>query len=118
MRKWRADEERTDVKVGPFSKAENDALLAATNTFAVAHGLSVDGDYEWLRNLKTVGVTGDLRGGLMRDIANVLPNRKFTSVLSHLRRVTHPGNGKGPWSTEEDSQLRDLFAVSSDSPFF
>ena len=45
------------------------------------------------------------------QIRKALPQRKATAVWSRLHRITHPGNGKGGWTAEQDAKLRELHGV-------
>jgi len=40
------------------------------------------------------------------QIGSVLPERPLDSIYSHLRRMFHPGNHVGPFTAEEDEQLK------------
>lgn len=57
---WKEDKDRTDVKAGVFSKAEDEALLAAVRDYADRHNLSKD-DLSWVSNLATVKKATDQR---------------------------------------------------------
>lgn len=54
---WAEDLQRTDVKAGHFSKAEQDSIRAAVNEYAAAHNLSTD-DFSWLTNARKSGHAG------------------------------------------------------------
>ena len=47
----------------------------------------------------------------LSQIRKALPQRKATAVWSRLHRITHPGNGKGGWTAEQDAKLRELHGV-------
>jgi hypothetical protein len=88
---WRADLRRTDVKSGPFSAAEKEAIKAAVLGYAATHGHSTE-DFSWL--FEKGGDKGQrvARGTMWKTIASALPNRTFKAVHQRVTRTFHPHN--------------------------
>lgn len=76
---WREDARRADVKHGPFSKAEDAALLAALRGFAEQHGLDQQ-DLSWVRNITQVKHSAgkSRKEGAMKKVRHT---REHCSVL-------------------------------------
>ncbi|KAL4437042.1 hypothetical protein ABPG75_004181 [Micractinium tetrahymenae] len=98
--RWRDNEKRQNVKSGPFSKAEKEALRQAVLDYAAKHGQSTD-SFEWLFGSSRSGATK----GAWKKIAAALPNRTFKAVWAAGTRMFHEGNYQGKWTPEEDAQL-------------
>ena len=105
---WRASLKRTDVKSGPFSKAENNTIREQVAEFARKRGLSTD-DYSWLTPTGA-GQRSKETLGIWKFVAAALPQRTIKSVAAAGNRMFHPEANKGRWSTEEDEELRQAVA--------
>ena len=81
MNSWRANQARTDVKKGKFTKQEKDTLKQAAQTYAQDNGLPSD-DFSWLLNkARTSGNRKDVNGA-WQTIAQSLPHRTYKSVYA------------------------------------
>jgi hypothetical protein len=78
---WRANQARTDVKKGKFTRQEKDTLKQAALTYAQDNGLASD-DFAWLLNkARTSGNRKDVAGA-WQTIAQSLPHRTYKSVYA------------------------------------
>ena len=81
LNSWRANQARTDVKKGKFTKQEKDTLKQAAQTYAQDNGLPSD-DFSWLLNkARTSGNRKDVNGA-WQTIAQSLPHRTYKSVYA------------------------------------
>ena len=81
LNSWRANQARTDVKKGKFTKQEKDTLKQAAQTYAQENGLPSD-DFSWLLNkARTSGNRKDVNGA-WQTIAQSLPHRTYKSVYA------------------------------------
>ncbi|KAL0027351.1 hypothetical protein WJX79_003122 [Trebouxia sp. C0005] len=102
-----ANQARTDVKKGKFTKQEKDTLKQAAHKYAQDNGLPSD-DFAWLLNKpRTSGNRKDVAGA-WQTIAQSLPHRTYKSVYACGSRMLSELNYQGKWSKEEDERLRQL----------
>ncbi len=81
LNSWRANQARTDVKKGKFTKQEKDTLKQSAQTYAQDNGLPSD-DFTWLLNkARTSGNRKDVNGA-WQTIAQSLPHRTYKSVYA------------------------------------
>ncbi len=81
LNSWRANQARTDVKKGKFTKQEKDTLKQAAQTYVQDNGLPSD-DFSWLLNkARTSGNRKDVNGA-WQTIAQSLPHRTYKSVYA------------------------------------
>lgn len=97
---------------GRFSAREKETIRQALDEFCAAHGLSRE-------DFTNAFFTRKERGGqryadgrfreLFLEVARRLPGRPVLLVYQCMRRMYHPGNGRGAWSAADDSELHRLF---------
>ncbi len=89
---WRANQARTDVKRGQFTKQEKDTLKQAARLYAQEHSLAESSDdFSWLFNTRSSGNRKDVAGA-WQTIAQSLPHRTYKSVYACGTRMLNELN--------------------------
>lgn len=92
-------------KTGPFSKDEIEAVDSAVQSYTEAHDLSKEQVDAWYQ----VGNTErQKKANLTRHVTEALGNRSRKSVRQFMNRHMCKAL-RGPWQSEEDKQLRELY---------
>lgn len=108
MNSWRANQARTDVKKGKFTKQEKDTLKQAAHKYAQDNGLPSD-DFAWLLNKpRTSGNRKDVAGA-WQTIAQSLPHRTYKSVYACGSRMLSELN----YQVRQGTVLQTLTCVRS-----
>lgn len=99
-------------KRGRFSAREKETIRQALDEFCASRGLSRDDFINAFFMRKERGgqryVDGRFRE-LFPEVTKRLPGRPVLLVYQCMRRMYHPGNKKGAWSADDDSELHRLF---------
>ena len=90
MHWWDADQARTDVKKGKFSKQEKDTLKQAAQEYAQEHSLPSE-DFSWLFATRTSEHKKEAAGA-WQVIAQSLPHRTYKAVYACGTRMLHELN--------------------------
>jgi hypothetical protein len=99
---WRESLRRTDVKSGPYTQIEKDAIRSAIQQYAESKGLTLS-DRAWL--FPPRGKRDADTRGVWKAVATALPHRTVKSVQQCAARMLHPDSYGGQWTPEEDSRL-------------
>lgn len=101
-------------KRGKFSEKEKQTIRDTLKEFLADRGLSESDFIEVFFNRKTESHQhyDDPRfNSLFKAISMRLDGRPILMAYQCVRRMYHPGNGKGKWSTQDDGELRRLFEI-------
>lgn len=109
------DLERTSgkhFKRGRFSVREKETIRQALDNFCASRGLSRDDFINAFFMRKERGgqrYSDERFRELFLEVAKCLHGRPVLLVYQCMRRMYHPGNRRGAWSTADDTELRRLF---------
>ncbi|KAG0329768.1 RNA polymerase I enhancer binding protein [Dissophora globulifera] len=98
-------------KKGPFSAQEDRIIREVVSNYIARNNKPADLLQLWFQDR-----AGNSRRNktellpLWTEITTRLETRPLMNTYLHVRRLYHPENNLGPWSAEDDSKLRELYA--------
>lgn len=101
-------------KRGKFSEKEKACIKEALSEFLQERGLTEAEFIDVFFNRKSQSrqIYEDKRfAKLFKAVAAKLDGRPILMTYQCIRRMYHPGNGRGRWSAEDDAELKHLFNV-------
>jgi len=99
--------EGVTIREGRYTKREDELLRKGVDDFLQTHQLEMAELEKFLFETKKEKRSGSFKE-FWSSIGTALPERPVESLYAHLRRLYHPGNHAGAWTTEEDETLKKL----------
>ncbi|KAH8088306.1 hypothetical protein HD553DRAFT_306104 [Filobasidium floriforme] len=102
-----AEENGITWKMGPFTFSEKSQIRHFLEQYRAIRGLT---EQQLSDVINASGKNARVQyGSFWKDVAMSVPGRPLISVHAHVKRAYEPTAKKGPWTREEDDDLRAAF---------